>query len=141
MPQAQATLAFAFGEGLRWLAGSNIIGTRTRTAGRWSSWIARVSSGLRGLPRRGGWPLHDVSISGMEFTQTRTDWPEVRATSFYSPARHGHAIRLENAERCTIRGNRILGPVRTGFASRGTTQDMSSPKTRSIRPAVRGFPW
>ena len=60
---------------------------------------------LRGTP---GAPIHNLTISGLTLTQTRSTWPEQRSENFHAPAMRGEAIRLENAEECSVENNLII---------------------------------
>ncbi len=68
-------------------------------------------------------PVQHISITGLTLTQTITDWPGKRNTSFHSPILEGHAIRLENAMRCTIKKNLIKAPGGDGIRLQGQTNE------------------
>lgn len=58
---------------------------------------------LRGSPEE---PIRHITISGLNFTQTLSPFPEHQHPSnFHSPTLRGEAVRLENAEDCRVENN------------------------------------
>ena len=69
--------------------------------------LAPVTDRLVELVGRPDKPVHHVRISGLTFTCTLSAWPEQRHPNFHAPVLRGEALRLQNAEHCSVTRNLV----------------------------------